>query len=273
MKIDASGSCSYKFVEIKAPKGYVIDSTPANFTIKYAGQDIEVQNDVNVSIKNRPNTVKLSKSVLLKDDTGVTDTTVQNATFRLWNKSDELPIPLADGTDSYALRIGNGSTTHDVIVSMASDKAKAALNEDSEDGYSILLADEKGNLITLKDSEGIDLPTSRYTVSLIDKDGAAVTSFDGDKHIDLKGGKKAVYTVSVDEKGDEATVTAKISDIGDVTATVEKRSGAYIASGLKPDTKYQVEVDGKIVYTFETSEDGGKTYYGRYDTYRESVCL
>lgn len=266
VKIDASGSCSYKFVEIKAPKGYVIDSTPANFIVKYAGQKIEVQNDVNVSIKNRPNTVKLSKSVLLKDDTGVTDTTVQNATFRLWNKSDELPIPLADGTDSYALRIGNGSTTHDVIVSMASDKAKAALNEDSEDGYSILLADEKGNLITLKDSEGIDLPTSRYTVSLIDKDGAAVTSFDGDKHIDLKGGKKAVYTVSVDEKGDEATVTAKISDIGDVTATVEKRSGAYIASGLKPDTKYQVEVDGKIVYTFETSEDGGKTYYGRYDT-------
>ena len=269
VKIDASGSCSYKFVEIKAPKGYVIDSTPANFTIEYAGQDIEVQSDMSVSIKNRPNTVKLSKSVLLKDDTGVTDTTVQNATFRLWNKSDELPVPLADGTDSYALRIDNGSTTHNVTVSMTSDEAKAALDEDSEAGYSIVLTDEKGNLITLKDSESIDLPASRYTVSLVDKDGATVSSFDGDKHIDLKGGKKAVYTVSAGEKKDDeadVTVTAKISDIDDVTATVEKKSGAYIASGLKPDTEYQVEVDGKIVYTFKTSEDGGKTYYGRYDT-------
>ena len=266
VKIDASGSCSYKFVEIKAPKGYVIDSTPANFTVKYAGQKIEVQNDVNVSIKNRPNTVKLSKSVLLKDDTGVTDTTVQNATFRLWNKSDELPVPLADGTDSYALRIDNGSTSHDVTVAISSDETKAALDEDSADGYSIILADEKGNLYTLKDSEGIDLPASRYTVSLVDKDGTTVESFDGDKHIDLNGGKKAVYTVSVGEKGGEATVTTKVSNIDGVAATIEKKSGAYIASGLNPDTEYQVEVDGKIVYTFETSENGGKTYYGRYDT-------
>ena len=266
VKIDASGSCSYKFVEIKAPKGYVIDSTPANFTVKYAGQKIEVQNDVNVSIKNRPNTVKLSKSVLLKDDTGVTDTTVQNATFRLWNKSDELPVPLADGTDSYALRIDNGSTSHDVTVAIPSDETKAALDEDSADGYSIILADEKGNLYTLKDSEGIDLPASRYTVSLVDKDGTTVESFDGDKHIDLNGGKKAVYTVSVGEKGGEATVTTKVSNIDGVAATIEKKSGAYIASGLNPDTEYQVEVDGKIVYTFETSENGGKTYYGRYDT-------
>ena len=266
VKIDASGSCSYKFVEIKAPKGYVIDSTPANFTIKYAGQNVEVQSDMNVSIKNRPNTVKLSKSVLPKDGTGVTDTTVQNATFRLWNKSDELPVPLTDGTDSYALRIDNGSTSHDVTVAIPSDETKAALDEDSEGGYSIVLTDEKGNLYTLKDSEGIDLPASRYTVSLVDKDGAAVASFDGDKHLGLKGGKKASYTVSIDEKDGEATVTAKISNIDDVTATVEKKSGAYIASGLKPDTKYQVEVDGKIVYTFKTSENGGKTYYGRYDT-------
>ena len=267
VKIDASGSCSYKFVEIKAPRGYVIDSTPANFTIKYAGQNVEVQNDMSVSIKNRPNTVKLSKSVLLKDGTGVTDTTVQNATFRLWNKSDELPVPpLTDGTDSYALRIDNGSTSHDVTVAIPSDKAKAALDEDSEGGYSIVLTDEKGNLSTLKDSEGIDLPASRYTVSLVDKDGAAVDSFDGDKHLGLKGGKNVSYSVSIDEKDGGATVTAKISNIDDVAAAVEKKSGAYIASGLKPDTKYQVEVDGKIVYTFETSKDGGKTYYGRYDT-------
>ena len=266
VKIDASGSCGYKFVEIKAPKGYVIDSTPANFTVKYAGQKIEVQNDVNVSIKNRPNTVKLSKSVLSKAGAGVTDTTVQNATFRLWNKSDELPVPLTDGTDSYALRIDNGSTSHDVTVAIPSDETKAALDEDSEGGYSIVLTDEKGNLYTLKDSEGIDLPASRYTVSLVDKDGTVVASFDGDKHIDLNGGKKAVYTVSVDKKDGEATVTAKVSNIDGVAATVEKKSGAYIASGLNSDTKYQVEVDGKIVYTFETSKDGGKTYYGRYDT-------
>lgn len=266
VKIDASGSCGYKFVEIKAPKGYVIDSTPANFTVKYAGQKIEVQNDVNVSIKNRPNTVKLSKSVLSKDGTSVTDTTVQNATFRLWNKSDELPVPLTDGTDSYALRIDNGSTSNDVTVAIPSDETKAALDEDSEDGYSIVLTDEKGNLITLKDSEGVDLPASRYTVSLVNKDGAAVDSFDGDRHIDLKGGKKAVYTVSIDEKDGEATVTAKVSNIDGVAAAVEKKSGAYIASELNPDTKYQVEIDGKIVYTFETSKDGGKTYYGRYDT-------
>ena len=266
VKIDASGSCSYKFVEIKAPRGYVIDSTPANFTIKYAGQNIEVQNDTSVSIKNRPNTFKLSKSVLPKVGADVTDTTVQNATFRLWNKSDELPVPLPDGTDSYALRIDNGSTSHAVTVAIPSDETKAALDEDSEDGYSIVLTDEKGNLYTLKDSEGIDLPASRYTVSLVDKDGAAVSSFDGDKHIDLNGGKNAVYTVSIDKKDGEATVTAKVSNIDGVAATVEKKSGAYIASGLKPDTKYQVEVDGKIVYTFETSKDGGKTYYGRYDT-------
>lgn len=266
VKIDASGSCSYKFVEIKAPKGYVIDSTPANFTIKYAGQNVEVQSDMSVSIKNRPNTFKLSKSVLPKAGAGVTDTTVQNATFRLWNKSDELPVPLTDGTDSYALRIDNGSTSHDVTVAIPSDETKAALDEDSEDGYSIVLTDEKGNLNTLKDSEGIDLPASRYTVSLVDKDGAAVESFDGDRHIDLKGGKKAVYSVSIGEKDGEATVTAKVSNIDGVAATVEKKSGAYIASGLNPDTKYQVEIDGKIVYTFETSKDGGKTYYGRYDT-------
>ena len=221
---------------------------------------------MSVSVKNRPNTVKLSKSVLLKDGTGVTDMTVQNATFRLWNKSDELPVPLTDGTDSYALRIDNGNTSHDVTVAMQSDKAKAALDEDSEDGYSIVLTDEKGNLNTLKDSEGIDLPAARYTVSLVDKDGAAVASFNGDKHLDLKSGKKVTYSVSIDEKDGGATVTAKVSNIDDVAAAVEKKSGAYIASGLKPDTKYQVEVDGKIVYTFETSEDGGKTYYGRYDT-------
>ena len=266
VKIDASGSCSYKFVEIKAPKGYVIDSTPANFTIKYAGQNVEVQSDMSVSIKNRPNTFKLSKSVLPKAGAGVTDTTVQNATFRLWNKSDELPVPLTDGTDSYALRIDNGSTSHDVTVAIPSDETKAALDEDSEDGYSIVLTDEKGNLNTLKDSEGIDLPASRYTISLVDKDGVAVASFDGDKHIDLRGGKKAVCTVSINKKDGEATVTAKVSNIDGVAATVEKKSGAYIASGLKSDTKYQVEVDGKIVYTFETSKNGGKTYYGRYDT-------
>ena len=266
VKIDASGSCSYKFVEIKAPKGYVIDSTPANFTIKYAGQNVEVQSDMSVSIKNRPNTFKLSKSVLLKDGAGVTDTTVQNATFRLWNKSDELSVPLTDGTDSYALRIDNGNTSHDVTVAMASDTAQARLSDDTLNAHSIVLTDEQGNTYKINSAGDTDIPATRYTISVVGADGAKVASFNGDKHIDLRSGKRATYTITKDNDSDKITVSTKTETSNAVAAAVTKENGAYIATGLKLGTVYQVEVDGNVVYTLTTSDKGGKVYYGRYST-------
>ena len=267
VKVDASGSCSYKFVEVKAPKGYVIDSTPAEFTVTYEGQNIKIQDNKTVSIKNKPNTFKLMKSVMSKDmNTDVTDTTVPNATFRLWNKSDELPVSVTDGSDSYALRIDNGNMAHEVTVAQTTDKAQAVLAKDSADGYAIVLTDEKGNINEIKGTSAIDLSPARYTVSIIDSKGVNVDSFDGDKHIDLKSGKNAVYAVTIDDESGEAKVAEKTENIEDVTADVKKENGAYIATGLVLDTDYQVEVDGNVVYTFKTSDEGGKTYYGRYST-------
>ena len=267
IEVDASGSCSYKFIEVKAPAGYVIDSTPANFTVKYEGQDIKIQTDKSVSIKNQPNTVKLTKKVTEKEaDADVTDTTVPNATFKVWKKSDELPVSVTKDSDSYALRIDGGSMTHNVTVAMTSNTSQVSLSKDSADGYSIVMTDEQGNTHEIKDTDSVELPATRYTVSLVDSKGVKVESFDGDKHIDLKSGKNAVFTVSINEESGDAKLSEKTKNITDVTAGIKKESGAYIATGLKLDTNYQVEIDGKVVYTFKTSDEGGKVYYGRYNS-------
>ena len=131
--VDASGECSYKFVEVKAPAGYVLDSTPANFTVKYVGQDVNVQYGDAISVTNKPNAFKLTKTVASKDiDSEVTDTTVPNATFRLWNKSDELNISPKDNSHiAYALRIDNGDMNHKVDIISSSGNEITIVNKDN----------------------------------------------------------------------------------------------------------------------------------------------
>ena len=269
--VDASGECSYKFVEVKAPAGYVLDSTPANFTVKYVGQNVDVQYGDDISVMNKPNELKLTKTVTPKGiDSGVTDTTVPNATYRVWRKSDELPVSVDDNSDSYALRIDNGNTDNDVSVIMKTGintLARIVLSKDSAVDYSVILTDEKGNVTSINNTaaENTTLAAGKYTVSLVDSNGVTITQFDGDKSIELKNGKKVTFAVTIDENNNVKVITT-IDNADDIAANVEKKSGAYIATGLKLNTEYQVEIDDDAVYTFTTSDKGGKVYYGRYDS-------
>src|SRR5699024_4267820 len=49
----------YHFVEIDAPKGYVLDTTPIPFELEYAGQEIEVTNLEGISMYNYLQTIAI----------------------------------------------------------------------------------------------------------------------------------------------------------------------------------------------------------------------
>lgn len=77
-----SGSATYAFIETKAPKGHVLDTTPVEFTLSYKDDKTNLVT-ASVEQKDKPTKVKVNKTILGTDDV------LAGAKFDIWNIDDQ----------------------------------------------------------------------------------------------------------------------------------------------------------------------------------------
>ena len=275
--VDKNGDINYKLIETKAPEGYVIDSTPINITGKKSNGQISMSD---VTITNTPNELELTKSVITNssDNPDIpVPPTVPNATFRLWNKADELQLSPNANNVSYALRIDDGDTSHDVVIYQQLDYAEALMEakDSNASDYRLSLIDVSGNVsnISTDTNSSTKLQKGTYTINLKKKDENGAfkdIKFTGDSTVSVKNGDRLIYNVTEGTITGKASLSVETSEISDRKATVNIESGAYVSNDIKTDAIYHVQIDGKTVYTLRTDSDSGvkagSKIYGRYST-------
>lgn len=276
---DKNGDFNYALREVAAPEGHLINTGKViKLTGKYVDDKtstISVATNNQVTDTDQANEFDLTKTVLKKDGDTNDDKTVEGATFRIWNKSDELTLSPNSGRVSYALRVDKGDTSHKIVIYQQIDYAEAVLSSVSgnETDYEIVLSDENGNTYELKkgSKSATRLAAGTYTVKLKTTDDKKdVDSFTGDTKITVKNGDRVEYSVSVGATSGKPSVSVKTSEIADRQASVYTTNGAYVSNNLKTDAIYHVQLDGKTIYTLYTDADhdvkAGSKIYGRYDT-------
>lgn len=278
--VDKNGTINYKLVEIEAPDGYVIDKTPINITGKENNNE-QFTATSNANIMNTPNEFELTKSVLTDKQTDsnvVVPSTVPNATFRLWNKSDELQLSPDEGKVSYALRIDGGDTSHDIVIYEQLDYAEALMNAQTTDKaneYLLSLTDVSGNVINISNDKNspTKLQSGTYTVKLQQRNtdnSLEDIQFTGDSSVSVKNGDRLVYNVTTGAITGKASLSVSTEETPDRKATVNIINGTYVSNDIKTNAIYHVHVDGKTVYTLHTDADSGvkagAKIYGRYST-------
>ena len=269
--IGASGKTSYKLIEIKAPSGYVINKDPVIFSVSYENQNTEIVQTARPSTSDETNMVQTEKTVTDKsdDNVAISNVSVPNAKFRLWNRGNELKINTRNDNVSYALRVDGGKVDGDVKLTRIDDNAEACV---ATDGYEIILKDSIGNTTDIKNKDSISIVNGTYNVSLrksanekgnSSTDKSADIKFDGSSKLTIKNGEKVTF--SVKEGKNATTLLTDKSEIDGDEITADKKHEAYIISDLKQDTDYRVKFNGETIYTLHTPNKA-VTLYGRYNT-------
>ena len=221
-----SGSATYAFIETKAPKGHVLDTTPVEFTLSYKDDKTDLVT-ASVEQKDKPTKVKVNKTILGTDDV------LAGAKFDIWNIDDQETFQT--GT-SVAIRADEGKE-----VSVKQNVSSSTVTVNSNE-YSIVLKDKDGKEIEVGSDTAVE--AGDYTV----------VAKKGDDEVKLSGA-----TISVD-KGKSYTVaiknhifgtSAELSETGDsvpsVKLTWDAARKAYTTDKTLASGKYTISVDGVAV--------------------------
>ena len=306
LHIGADGKATFTVKETKAAPGHIINATPQKFTLTYKdmntadlgtlgqtwkddtngredhklllqadndSEDDDNSNNGNVSPQNEQNNA-------WTDDTNKEYSTIAahltkecaGATFRLWNKSDEINVKPDNGKIGYALRIDGGNTSKKVTMYQKVEDAYVSLAS-TADGEQLILVDKSGAATSFTDNQPNKLATGTYAVKIKDSTGKDITNFTGDKTITLKAGDQVTYTINKGDITGKTTVSVKVEEIADRAPDVKVNTaeGYYYATNVKLNAQYSVKIDGKEVYILNTdakaeSLKAGDIVYGRFDS-------
>ena len=307
LHIGADGKATFTVKETKAAPGHIINATPQKFTLTYKdmntadlgtlGQtwkddtngredhklllqaDSENNNDSN-NDNNSDTSPQSTQNNAWTDDTSKEYSTIAahltkecaGATFRLWNKSDEINVKPDNGKIGYALRIDSGETSKKVTMYQKVEDAYVSLAS-TADGEQLILVDKSGGAKLFTDNQPNKLTTGTYTVKIKDSTGKDITNFTGDKTITLKAGDQVTYTINKGNITGKTTVSVKVEEIADRAPDVKVNTaeGYYYATNVKLNAQYSVKIDGKEVYILNTdakaeSLKAGDIVYGRFDS-------
>lgn len=221
-----SGSATYAFIETKAPKGHVLDTTPVEFTLSYKDDKTDLVT-ASVEQKDKPTKVKVNKTILGTDDV------LAGAKFDIWNIDDQETFQT--GT-SVAIRADEGKE-----VSVKQNVSSSTVTVNSND-YSIVLKDKDGKEIEVGSDTTVE--AGDYTVVAKKGDDEVKLS---DATISVDKGKS--YTVAI--KNHIFGTSAELSETGDsvpsVKLTWDAARMAYTTDKALASGKYTVSVDGVAV--------------------------
>ena len=221
-----SGSATYAFIETKAPKGHVLDTTPVEFTLSYKDDKTDLVT-ASVEQKDKPTKVKVNKTILGIDDV------LAGAKFDIWNIDDQETFQT--GT-SVAIRADEGKE-----VSVKQNVSSSTVTVNSNE-YSIVLKDKDGKEIEAGRDTAVE--AGDYTVVAKKGDDEVKLS---DATISVDKGKS--YTVAI--KNHIFGTSAELSETGDsvpsVNLTWNAARKAYTTDKTLASGKYTVSVDGGAV--------------------------
>lgn len=221
-----SGSATYAFIENKAPKGHVLDTTPVEFTLSYKDDKTDLVT-ASVEQKDKPTKVKVNKTILGTDDV------LADAKFDIWNIDDQETFQT--GT-SVAIRADEGKE-----VSVKQNVSSSTVTVNSNE-YSIVLKDKDGKEIEVGSDTAVEV--GDYTVVAKKGDDEVKLS---DATISVDKGKS--YTVAI--KNHIFGTSAELSETGDsvpsVKLTWDAARMAYTTDKALASGKYTVSVDGVAV--------------------------
>ena len=221
-----SGSATYAFIETKAPKGHVLDTTPVEFTLSYKDDKTNLVT-ASVEQKDKPTKVKVNKTILGTDDV------LAGAKFDIWNIDDQETFQT--GT-SVAIR-----TDEDKEVSVKQNVSSSTVTVNSNE-YSIVLKDKDGREIEVGSDTSVE--AGDYTVMAKKGDDEVKLS---DATISVDKGKS--YTVAI--KNHIFGTSAELSETGDSVPNVnlmwDAARKAYTTDKALASGKYTVSVDGGAV--------------------------
>lgn len=221
-----SGSATYAFIETKAPKGHVLDTTPVEFTLSYKDDKTNLVT-ASVEQKDKPTKVKVNKTILGTDDV------LAGAKFDIWNIDDQETFQT--GT-SVAIRADEGKE-----VSVKQNVSSSTVTVNSNE-YSIVLKDKDGREIEVGSDTSVE--AGDYTVMAKKGDDEVKLS---DATISVDKGKS--YTVAI--KNHIFGTSAELSETGDSVPNVnlmwDAARKAYTTDKALASGKYTVSVDGGAV--------------------------
>ena len=221
-----SGSATYAFIETKAPKGHVLDTTPVEFTLSYKDDKTNLVT-ASVEQKDKPTKVKVNKTILGTDDV------LAGAKFDIWNIDDQETFQT--GT-SVAIRADEGKE-----VSVKQNVSSSTVTVNSNE-YSIVLKDKEGREIEVGSDTSVE--AGDYTVMAKKGDDEVKLS---DATISVDKGKS--YTVAI--KNHIFGTSAELSETGDSVPNVnlmwDAARKAYTTDKALASGKYTVSVDGGAV--------------------------
>lgn len=221
-----SGSATYAFIETKAPKGHVLDTTPVEFTLSYKDDKTDLVT-ASVEQKDKPTKVKVNKTILGTDDV------LAGAKFDIWNIDDQETFQT--GT-SVAIRADEGKE-----VSVKQNVSSSTVTVNSNE-YSIVLKDKDGREIEVGSDTAVE--AGNYTVVAKKGDDEVKLS---DATISVDKGKS--YTVAI--KNHIFGTSAELSETGDSVPNVnlmwDAARKAYTTDKALASGKYTVSVDGGAV--------------------------
>ena len=296
LHIGADGKATFTVKETKAAPGHIINEKTQKFTLTYKNMNTADLGTVSQAWTDAPNGEHAQKNLLETiddddDDSATKDsdwtsnanekyskiaaklsTQCVGATFRLWNKSDEISVTPDNGKIGYALRIDGGKTDGNVTLYQKIDDAYVSL-ESSDGEYIVVLVGSNGNQIPLKAGrQPSTINPGTYTVKIKDSSNKDVTDFTGDKTLSVKAGDNAVYTIHTGSVTGKVSVSVENEEIGDRSpkVSINRDQGYYCATSVKLDAKYSVKLNGKEIYVLDTSSrndiKAGDILYGRYST-------
>lgn len=221
-----SGSATYAFIETKAPKGHVLDTTPVEFTLSYKDDKTNLVT-ASVEQKDKPTKVKVNKTILGTDDV------LAGAKFDIWNIDDQETFQT--GT-SVAIRTDEGKE-----VSVKQNVSSSTVTVNSNE-YAIVLKDKDGREIEVGSDTSVE--AGDYTVMAKKGDDEVKLS---DATISVDKGKS--YTVAI--KNHIFGTSAELSETGDSVPNVnlmwDAARKAYTTDKALASGKYTVSVDGGAV--------------------------
>ena len=222
------GNCSatYAFVETKAPKGHVLDTTPVEFTLSYKDDKTELVT-ASVEQKDSPTKVKVNKTILGTDDV------LAGAKFDIWNIDDQEAFQT--GT-SVAIRADEGKE-----VSVKQNVSSSTITVNTNE-YSIVLKDKDGR----ETEVGSDTAVEAGDYTVVAKKGDDEVKL-ADAAISVDKGKS--YTIAI--KNHIFGTSAELSETGDsvpnMKLTWDAARKAYTTDKALASGKYTVFVDGATV--------------------------
>lgn len=236
-----TGSADYAFIEIKAPDGHLLDSTPHPFTLAWK-DDTTPLITVELEAPNIPTETILTKTILGLDEV------LPDTDFALWNAADEIQVTPEATKAALVVRAEGAS-----FVELTEVFQHALASVDVPEGWLVKL-ERAGERYVLNEGDA-PLTPDTYQIAITDNNGKHYDLGD-DEILQVEAGMNYRFVHHNGFLGIGAGVTLSQEPITPTRHTLKLNAedNVFSSDAIKPGW-WQLNINGTDVDTYELTLD------------------